>query len=235
MSLLITATDTDVGKTLITGGLAYAMRRRGLDVGCWKPMQSGHLLHEEQGDVCRLKAIGNLPDTLEQIGGFTFAEPLAPRLSAERAGVHLTRQDLLTHYEQARALHEHLLIEGAGGLAVPLTADTTVCQLAQTLQLPLLIVARANLGTVNHTTLTVHYAQAHGLHVAGVVLSGRGRNGADVAEQHNAAYIEEYAGVPVLGSVPWLGDAPDAATIRQAVEEEVAIDRLIERLTVRLA
>ncbi|MGZ6503257.1 MAG: dethiobiotin synthase, partial [Tumebacillaceae bacterium] len=72
-------------------------------------------------------------------------------------------------------------------------------------------------------------------HVAGVVLSGRGRNGADVAEQHNAAYIEEYAGVPVLGSVPWLGDAPDAATIRQAVEEEVAIDRLIERLTVRLA
>jgi dethiobiotin synthetase len=227
MSLFITATDTDVGKTLVTGGLAAALRKRGVDVGCWKPLQSGHELEDPLGDVCRLRAIGGLADRPEQIGGYAFAEPLAPRLSAERAGVHLTRRDLLEKYEQARSLHPHLLIEGAGGLAVPLTADTTVCELAQVVRHPLLIVARANLGTVNHTVLTVKYEQAHGLHVAGVILSGAGRKGADVAEQHNPAYIEEYAGVPVLGSVPWLGTNPDGTTIRQAVEDAVSVDHLM--------
>lgn len=228
MSLFITATDTDVGKTLVTGGLAAALHKRGVDIGCWKPLQSGHELEDASGDVCRLQAIGGLPDRPEQIGGYAFAEPLAPRLSAERAGVHLTRHDLLEKYKQARSLHPHLLIEGAGGLAVPLTADMTVCELAQVVGHPLLIVARANLGTVNHTVLTVKYAQAHGLLVAGVVLSGAGRNGTDVAEQHNPAYIEEYAGVPVLGSVPWLGTNPDVTTIRQAVEDAVSCDELLK-------
>lgn len=231
MSLFITATDTGVGKTLITGGLAWALRQRGLDTGCWKPLQSGDLLSDPSGDAMRLKELGGLPDPVEAIGSYAFAEPLAPRLAAERAGVHLTRQDLLARYEEVRRLHRHLLIEGAGGLAVPLTADTTVTQLAHDLGHPLLIIARANLGTVNHTVLTVERARAQGLHVAGVILSGGGRHGADTAEAHNPAYIEEYARVPVLGCVPWLGETPDTAAIRDAVAAHADIDRLADILT----
>lgn len=227
MSLFITATDTGVGKTLITGGLAYALRRRGLDVGCWKPMQSGDLLHDQTGDAARLKTVGGLTDDLESICGYSFAEPLAPRLAAERAGTPLMLADLLAHYETIRPLHQHLLAEGAGGLAVPLTGDATVADLATRLELPLLIVARANLGTVNHTVLTVEYARARGLQVAGVVLSGGGKAGADISEAHNPSYIEEYAGVPVLGRVPWLGEAPTDDEIRSAVEANIDIERLL--------
>jgi len=226
MSLFVTATDTGVGKTLVAGGLAYALRARGLDVGCWKPVQSGDLLHDSTGDVMRLKMIAGLPDAPERIGCYSFAEPLAPRLAAERAGARISRQDLAAHYRQAAAAHRHLLIEGAGGLLVPLTSDCTVLGLAAELGHPLLIVARAGLGTVNHTVLTVKHARRHGLPIAGVILSGRGRHGCDVAEEHNPAYIEEYAGVPVLGSVPWLGDDPSPALIRQEVCKAVQIDTL---------
>ncbi|TCP53824.1 dethiobiotin synthase [Tumebacillus sp. BK434] len=218
MSVFITSTDTGVGKTLITGGLAYALRRRGLDVGCWKPLQSGELLHDPTGDAKRLQALGELPDPVDRICLHAFFEPLAPRLAAERAGAQLTRRDLLAHHREAAQLHRHLLCEGAGGLAVPLTADTTVAELAADLGLPLLIVARAGLGTVNHTVLTVRYAESYGLNICGVILSGAGRRGHDIAEAHNPAYIEEYAGVPVLGSIPWLGDTPSLETVRAATD-----------------
>jgi dethiobiotin synthetase len=226
MSLFISATDTGVGKTLISGGIAYALRERGVDVGCWKPMQSGELAHDPAGDAMRLKTIANLPDTPEQICGWSFAEPLAPRLAAERAGVNLCRRDLLAKYEEVRSLHDHLLIEGAGGLAVPLTADTRVVDLARELKHPLLLIARAGLGTVNHTVLTVKYAEQNGLRVHGVILSGSGRPDAEISEPFNAAYIEEYAGVPILGDVPWLGDNPTLEQIRDTISYTVDIDRL---------
>lgn len=228
LSLFITATDTGVGKTLVTGGLAYALREQGLDIGCWKPLQSGELLDDPSGDALRLKTVGNLPDPVEAICLQAFSEPLAPRLSAERAGVQITRQDLLAHHVAAKQRHQHLLIEGAGGLAVPLTADTTVVELAQELSAPLLIIARPNLGTVNHTVLTVRYAQAHGLTVAGVILSGW-LGGVDPGEAHNPIYIEEYAGVPVLGRVPWLGNAPAIEEIRHSVSANIDIGRIAGR------
>ena len=228
MSLFITATDTGVGKTLVTGGLAYALRGQGLDIGCWGALQSGERLDDPSGDAPRLKMVGNLPDPVEAISLQAFSEPLAPRLAAERAGVQITRQDLLAHHVAAKKGHQHLLIEGAGGLAVPLTADTTVVELAQEIAAPLLIIARPSLGTVNHTVLTVRYAQAHGLTVAGVILSGW-LGGEDPGEAHNPIYIEEYAGVPVLGRVPWLGNAPTIEEIRHSVSAHLDIARIVER------
>ncbi|PWK13792.1 dethiobiotin synthase [Tumebacillus permanentifrigoris] len=230
MSLFITATDTGVGKTLVSGGITYALRERGLDVGCWKPLQSGELAHDPAGDAMRLKNLADLPDTAEQICGWSFAEPLAPRLAAERAGVALHRRDLLAKYEEVRQLHDYLLIEGAGGLAVPFTADTRVVDLARDLGHPLLLIARAGLGTVNHTVLTVNYAEQNGLNVRGVILSGGGRPDAEISEPFNAAYIEEYTGVPVLGHVPWLGSDPTLEQIRETVEHTVDIDRIARYL-----
>jgi len=225
-SYFITATDTGVGKTLVTGALAWCLRERGEDVGCFKPVQSGDLLHDEAGDVCRLKALSGLPDPVERIGRYAFAEPLAPRLAAERAESPLFMADLLAAYDEVREDHARWLVEGAGGLAVPLTTDATVADFAAQLGFPLLIVARPNLGTVNHTVLTVRYAESCGLSVAGVILSGG--NGAvhDPSEAYNAAYIEEYANVPVLGHVPWLGDRPSVGTVRDSVRAHVDLDRV---------
>jgi len=233
MSLFVTATDTGVGKTLVTGGLVHALRARGLDVGCWKPIQSGELLPDPAGDVQRLKQLAGLADPEDVIGHLAYAEPLAPRLAMERAGEAVPLAALLRRHDEVRQQHQHLLTEGAGGLAVPLTVDATVAELAVALQHPLLIIARATLGTVNHTVLTVRYAQSLGLAVAGVILSGAGRYGDDVGEAHNPAYIEEYTGVPVLGAVPWLGLTPSVHEIRAAVAAHVQLDALIHHLTYR--
>lgn len=220
-SYFITATDTGVGKTLVTGALAWCLRERGEDVGCYKPVQSGDLLHDETGDVCRLQALAGLTDPVERIGRYAFAEPLAPRLAAERAGSPLMLDDLLSAFAEVRGDHARWLVEGAGGLAVPLTTDATVADFAAQLGFPLLIVARANLGTVNHTVLTVRYAESLGLSVAGVILSGGKGAEHDLSESFNATYIEEYANVPILGHVPWLGDQPSVQSVRDSVREHV--------------
>lgn len=226
MSLFVTGTDTGIGKTLITGALTWALNQRGFEVGCFKPIQSGDLLHDQTGDAWRLKALSGLSDPLEHIGHYALSEPLAPRLAAERAGSTITREQLLARCREAESRHRHLMVEGAGGLAVPLTRDCTVTELALDLGYPVLIVARPSLGTVNHTVLTVHYARSHGLNVAGVIISGYGRNGVDLAEQHNARYIEEYADVKVMGQIPWLREDVSIEETRLGVNSAVDMNAL---------
>jgi dethiobiotin synthetase len=228
----VTATDTEVGKTLVTGGLAGVLRRRGLDVGVYKPVQSGHLVYEEEGDAARLKRLSGVQDRLEEICPFSFREPVAPRLAIQRAGERVRAQDVIDGYERLKRKHTFLLVEGAGGISVPYVEDALVVDVAVQLGLPLLVVARPDLGTVNHAVLTVEYARARGLQVAGVILSGCGRRQpVSLAEAHNAGMIEEGAGVPVLGRIPWLGESPDETRIVQAVEEAVDVDRLEQILT----
>lgn len=225
----ITATDTDVGKTLVTGGIVGALRRRGCDMGVYKPLQSGHLASQPEGDAARLKRISGVADSEEEICPYSFKEAVAPRLAMQRAGETVRLDDVLRGYEKLRQKHAFLAVEGAGGLAVPYTADALVADVVAALGLPLLVVARPVLGTVNHTLLTIAYARTRGLFVAGVILSGCGRHPhVDVAEAHNAAMIEELGRVPILGCIPWLGEHPDEKQAVQAVERHVNLTALYQ-------
>ncbi len=193
----VTATDTGVGKTVVTAGLAAALRTRGHDVAVFKPVQSGAAADDPAGDAAILGA-----DCV-----YAFAAPLAPIVAARAEGRLVELEPLVERAAELAREHELLLVEGVGGLLAPLSPSLDVAGLAVALGLPLLVVARAGLGTVNHTLLTLEAAHARGLEVAGIVLNGD----SDESTNENGALIEQASGVRVLARVPQLADTADAA------------------------
>ena len=193
----VTATDTGVGKTFITAALATALRAHGRDVAVFKPVQSGATADDPAGDAVLLGA-----DCV-----YAFTASLAPLVAARAEGRTIELEPVLARARELAREHELLLVEGAGGLLVPLAEGLDLADLAVALGLPLVVVARAGLGTVNHTLLTIEAAKARGLELAGIVLNGK----SDESTAENAALIEAGSGVRVLAQVPRLADPADAA------------------------
>lgn len=194
----VTATDTGVGKTFITAALAMALRARGRDVAVLKPVQSGATSTDPAGDAALLGA-----DCV-----YAFAAPLAPLVAARAEGRTIEPGPILARAEELAREHELLLLEGAGGLLTPLAEGFDLADLAVAIGLPLIVVARAGLGTVNHTLLTIEAARRRELEIAGVVLNGK----TDESTAENAALIEAGSGMQVIAQVPWLADPADAAS-----------------------
>jgi len=198
-ALLVTGTDTGVGKTVVTGGLALGFRRMEMKPGVFKPVESG--VRGEPLDGSFLKKCSGTSQPLDRVVPYTLEEALAPAVAAERAGVEIDLGFLEKGLKQWVEDHPVTLVEGAGGLLVPIVGTFTYADLARCWDLPLLIVARPSLGTINHTLLTVRLARAVGLKVLGVVISGYPKD-PGVAERTNPEIIERMAHVSILALVP---------------------------------
>lgn len=196
--VFITGTDTDVGKTFVAAGLAAALRRRGVDVGVMKPVASGRL-----DDTRLLRAASGTADSQDQVTPVRLKAPLSPHLAARLEHRRIDIRTIERAYRGLAARHEVMIVEGAGGLLVPIRDGFTMADLAKRLGLPLLIVARDALGTINHTTLTVEAARSRGLQVVGVVVNRSRPGRPDLAERLNPEAIAKAAQVVVLASLPW--------------------------------
>ncbi|MFQ5913123.1 MAG: dethiobiotin synthase [Nitrospinota bacterium] len=214
-SLLITGTDTGVGKTLLAGGLAGALRRRGHRVGNMKPAESG--CPETGGEIVPrdalfVKRMAGCESPLEAVCPYRFRAPLAPSVAAGREGVEIDPGRIVAAFEGIRAAHDVTLVEGVGGFLVPITRDFWVSDLAVRLGLPLLVVGRLGLGTLNHTLLTLEAAARRGLSVLGFVLNAVTPSDS-IAEETNPDVLSSLTPVPFLGVLPHLpalaGTAPD--------------------------
>ena len=221
--LFVTGTDTEVGKTVAACALARWLARRGRNVAVMKPIASG----------CRVAGAGRLvsadaellleaagcDEPLDRVNPIALRAPLAPTVAAR---LDSRAVDLARAAKSFRALarrYDYMVVEGIGGLAVPLTRRRTVADFAGTLGLDLLVVARAGLGTLNHTTLTVEYARSRGLAVRAVVLNGT--TGRDRSEKTNAGEIRRLTRVPVAGIVPHVKRARGLCPILDAFEKSV--------------
>ncbi len=207
-TFFITGTDTGVGKTYTTLALGALLAKAGHDTGVFKPVQSG------VGDAEFLKKNLALADGLREINPCFAREPLSPHLALKRAGVRVTSARLMAAFKRIAARHSVMLVEGAGGLLVPVTGNYLMADLARDLGGELVIVARLGLGTINHTLLTVREAQRQGIPVAGIIFcdaTGRVRG---IPERTNPRAVKELAGVPVLGEVPFLKDTRAVAVAR---------------------
>ncbi|MGV0850111.1 dethiobiotin synthase [Mycolicibacterium phlei] len=162
-TVIVTGTDTGVGKTVATAALACCARLAGVDVAVSKPVQTGFPDDDDLAEVGRLSGVGE-----EQlVGGWRYPEPLAPRAAAERSGRALpTRAELVASVPHG----ELTLVEGAGGLLVEIGAGTTLRDLAVELSAPVLVVVSAGLGTLNHTALTLEALVSKGLSCVGLVI-----------------------------------------------------------------
>jgi len=178
----VTGTDTGVGKTVVACALVRALRKRGIDVGAMKPIETGV---GEAGplDALALRAAAGEVDVLDDVCPQRFALPAAPTVAAAAEGRAVELWAIRRAYDRLRARHDCVVAEGVGGLLVPVASEHCTADLARELDLPLLVVARAALGTINHTLLTLEAAVARGLSVAGVVISHAGGplSGADAA------------------------------------------------------
>jgi len=201
----ITGTDTGVGKTVVAGALAAVLRRRGVDVGVMKPVATGCERRREglvSPDAEFLAKAADAPEPLEEICPVRFAEPLAPTVAAARAGREVDLHPAWTAWQRLRRAHDVMVVEGIGGALCPVTPRQTAADLARRFNLPVLVVARPGLGTINQTAMTVEVLRSRRLAVAGIVINRYNRDTEDVAELTNPDEIQRVTGAAVLGLVP---------------------------------
>jgi dethiobiotin synthetase len=168
--LFVTGTDTEVGKTVVAAALIAAARRSGVRVAAFKPVVTGieDGPASEQDDAILARAAGS---SAQVVAPHRFGPPMSPHLAADLAGTPLDLDRLAAAARVAARGHDLLVVEGVGGLLVPLNDTASIRDLAQALRLPLVVAARPGLGTINHTLLTLEAARAAELHVAAVVLT----------------------------------------------------------------
>lgn len=223
--LFVTGTDTGVGKTMVTAAITAALRAEGLNAGVWKPVQSGALLGSGVTDAERLLQGSGINERPEAVAPFTFEAPLTPMLAAKRAGVTLTLKELIAAGEPLAKRYEALLIEGAGGVAVPLTDDALMVDLIAELQVPALIVARSSLGTINHTLLTASFLRHRAIPIVGVIMNDGGlmERYDDPSVATNAELIEQYSGLKVLGRFPRLYSEANSENLIHIIRKTIQL------------
>jgi dethiobiotin synthetase len=209
-ALFVTGTDTNVGKTFVSCALIAALRARGRRVAVMKPVETG--VTTEPEDALALRAAAAEPAPLDVICPVRLRAPLAPSVAARLEGRTLDPEQLVRQLMARTAGAELLLVEGAGGLLVPIAGRFTFADLARRCALPVLLVAANRLGTVNHAALTARVADACGLTVLGFVLS-QPQPVTDESAGSNAAEITALTGLRCLGVLPHLTSPGDAASL----------------------
>jgi dethiobiotin synthetase len=217
--LAVTGTDTGVGKTVIAVALIGLLRHRGLRVAAMKPVETG-VLPGAPTDAAQLRAAAGGTDRPGDVCPVTYAEPLAPFVAAQRAGRPVNLEALDAAFARLTTGRDAIVVEGAGGLLVPLTERVSYAELFARWRLGLIVVAANRLGAINHVLLTVHAARAAELEIRGVVLNDATDGPADTAAQTNAAALAQLLpGVPVLS---W----PRLAEVSRA--EQLGLGRLVD-------
>ncbi|MEI6215453.1 MAG: dethiobiotin synthase [Desulfuromonadales bacterium] len=201
--IFVTGTDTGVGKTVVAASLARLLRMNGIRVGVMKPVTSGCL--ENDGELASEDALllcqaAGTPCS-DDVAPYRLREPIAPAAAARIEGVQVDFSVIREAFDRLAADYEYLIVEGAGGLMVPLSGGLLVSDLALHLGLPLVVVSRPDLGTINHTLLTCYAAGQMGLSVSGVIINGMPDNPGP-AEKSSPHQIGSLCGAPVLGIWP---------------------------------
>ncbi len=199
-AFFITATDTGAGKTTAIKVLATLLKDQGLDVGIMKPVQCGG------DDAKSLKEFLQSTDPLEEINPYLAKEPCSPHIAFARERIQVHKDKIISIFQKLRRRHDVLLVEGAGGLMVPIREDYLVADLVKDLGLELVIVSRLGLGTINHTLLTIDKAQEMGITVCGVLFSETHKKTGGVPEKTNPAAIKQLSKVDGLGIILFLDE-----------------------------
>jgi len=208
--ICVTGTDTGVGKTIVAAGLARLCADDGLRVGVFKPIETGVPADGDPLDGAMLREAARTTVPMRTIVPVRYAEPLAPSVAAGRCGRPVDVAAIDAAWDELTSASDVIIVEGCGGLLVPVTESMTVGDLLRRFNLPTLIVTRAVLGTLNHTALTVACAGAIGIEVAGFVINGfdAGRTG-DIAMQTNPAELARLTSTVERARLPrWPDDGP---------------------------
>ena len=203
----ITGTDTGVGKTIVTACLAKLFKNR--NVGVMKPIETGvdaQCSSSSNSDAKFLMEITGVQDPLEDICPYRFKLSASPYQAAKTEEKEIDPEIILERFRKLQSKYSMMLVEGIGGLMVPITQRYNVSNLALQIGLPLIIVSRVQVGTLNHTLLTINAAQQHGLKVKGVILNPAYDGELQSFEAEQGKLIKELSSVSILGTCPYIND-----------------------------
>ncbi len=231
----VTGTDTEVGKTLVAAALTIGLRRHGYDVAVIKPIATGAIRKGNRliaEDTAFLQRATEGRQTISEVtpSSYTFEIPASPHFAAQLADRQIERNLLFDFFQLVNLKYPVVIVEAIGGILVPISDDWMVADMAQAFALPLVIVARSGLGTLNHTLLTLEAARRRGLTVAGVVFSQTSAPACEhqspwtLIEQDNISTIKRLGSVEILGAIPYISDLPDFDPIEAYRKTETYID-----------
>lgn len=223
-SLFVTGTDTGVGKTVIAAALAAVLKKKGTDVGVMKPVATGGW-----DDARFLVTAAGVKDNLFIVNPYCLGTPVAPAVAAEIEGLKIDIRKIKSAYETLSKRHDVLIVEGVGGILVPIYKNYLVTDLINDLKLPVIIVARPGLGTINHTLLTIRQAKASRIKVLGVIINNFDESNSGVAEKTAPEVIERIGKVPVIGIIRHIEGVETEKGFKalvNEVEKKVQIDLL---------
>lgn len=229
MRLFVTGTGTGVGKTTVSCAVLGAAHARGMTVAASKPAESGCEVRAGAlwpSDAAALRAAVGHAQALAEICPYRYEEAVAPGVAAARTGDVPSLDELAAACERVVERGADLtLVEGAGGLLVPLSGEHLVADLALRLEMPVLVVGLAGLGTINHSLLTLEALRARGLEVAGLVLNDAVGTTSPQAAASNCDEIRRASGVEILGVLPHCSEG-GLDELAAAAERHLALDRL---------
>ncbi len=225
--IFVSGTDTGVGKTVVACALVRGLRAAGLDVGVMKPVETG-VGPDGPIDASALRDAAQASESLVEICPIQLPLPAAPEAAAAAARREIGIDEIKRAYRRLATRHEVVIVEGAGGLLVPLSQGFDMSDLAARLDLPVLLVARASLGTINHTRLAVEACASRGLELLGVVISYAAGENSD-ADEANLALLLRDLGDRLLGVIDPLApgetaalDDASLAAVRSRLDEDTA-------------
>jgi dethiobiotin synthetase len=228
----ITGTDTGVGKTIITAVLALCLQQRGLRVAVMKPIETGCLNERElSSDAERLRTVIAVTTSIDLISPYRFALPLAPLAAARATGVTIEIDRIKAACQNLANDYDFVLVEGIGGLMVPLSEKSDVRDLIASLHLPALVVGLAALGGVNHALLTIEALRQRAISITGIVLNQLITESNPQQTQSTVDLIRERSGVPVFGPLPYESECRlDWSAGVRKMAHDLAIRSLVEWL-----
>ena len=203
----ITGTDTGVGKTIVTACLAKLFKNR--NDGVMKPIETGvdsECSSSSNSDAKFLMEITGISDSLEDVCPYRLKLSASPYQAARIEGKEIDPEIILERFRALQSKHPMMLVEGIGGIMVPITQSYNVSNLALQMGLPLIIVSRVQVGTLNHTLLTINAAQQHGLKVKGIILNPAYEGELQSIEAEQGQLLKELSNVPILGICPYIND-----------------------------
>jgi dethiobiotin synthetase len=207
LGVFITATDTGVGKTLVTAALVVCLKQRGIDVGVMKPIETGvSRSAKARSDGARLRRAAGSGEPMAEVSPYVLRLPVAPVSAARAEGTTLRMAPIIRAFHALSQKHTFMAVEGVGGVYAPLTPSINVLGLIYRLKLPAIVVGQSGLGGINHALLTLHALRQKNIPILALVLNQRlpvRTKTSRLQEQSTVSLLGRLAGVPVVGPLPY--------------------------------
>lgn len=233
--VFIVGTDTEVGKTIITAGIVYVLKKNGINACSFKAVQSGGILKNGKlvsGDTKLVKRVCNIEENENLMNPYCLKAPVSPHLAARLEKVTINREKILSAYKKLSQKYDYIIAEGAGGLIVPIIENKYfMYDLIKDLDLPIIIVAHAGVGMINHTALTVKVAESIGLDVKGIIINKFTNK---LHEKDNIEVIKNITGKKIIAVIDEIEkfeyDGGDFRRLKSEFEKKIKIEILLNSM-----